>query len=327
MTDPCPITTLPDHKLPDPLPDPPPSGGPPSIFGLGTIVVDHQVILASFPEADTKGEVLEDRFQVGGPVPTALCLLRKFGLKTAFQGRWGDDPFGHRIETDLKAQAIEFDTSQCRSADRSGFAHVWVEKETGRRTIAAFRGSHPIETDPLLLRRLANFSALHLDGWSTMAAIEAAKTMRQTGGLVFLDLGSPKLHLEQLLQHVDGLNCPERLIQRLFATDDLEEGGRRLLAMGPSEVTITLGEFGAIHITGDRVTRHTTFTVDAVDTNGAGDVFCGAMVYGTVLRWETEKKLAFACAAAALKCRRLGNRAALPTLEEIDSFLATAKAN
>ncbi len=142
--------------------------------------------------------------------------------------------------------------------------------------------------------------------------------MRQSGGQVFLDLGSPKLHLEQLLQHVDGLNCPERLIQRLFATDDLEEGGQRLLAMGPREVTITLGEFGAIHFTGDTVTRHTTFPVDAVDTNGAGDVFCGAILYGTVHHWETEKKLAFACAAAALKCRQLGNRAALPTLEEID---------
>jgi len=37
--------------------------------------------------------------------------------------------------------------------------------------------------------------------------------------------------------------------------------------------------------------------------------------------------MAFASAAAALKCQHFGNRAALPTLEEIESFLSTAVAN
>jgi len=300
---------------------PKPNGRPLSVFGIGTIVVDHQVILDSLPEADTKGEVVEDRYQVGGPVPTSLSLLQQFGLRTAFQGKWSDDPFGRMIETDLESQSIEFDVSQCRTAKRSGFAHVWVEKETGRRSIAAYRGSHPVEPQDLSLNRLIQFDALHLDGWSTSAAISAAAAMKQSGGHVFLDLGSPKPDLQQLLEYTDVLNCPERLIHRLFAIRNIEEGAKRLLAMGPKEITVTLGESGAIHFSGDTMTRRRPFNVNAVDTNGAGDVFCGAIIYGTVHHWDTERKMAFACAAAALKCRQLGNRDALPTLEEIESFL------
>jgi sugar/nucleoside kinase (ribokinase family) len=302
------------------------SSRPYSVFGLGTIVVDHQVVLSSLPEADTKGEIIDDRHQVGGPVPTALSLLRRFGVQATFQGKWGNDPFGQSIEEDLKSQAIEFDQRACRSASRSGFAHVWVEEKTGRRTIAAYRGSHPVEPHELRLNELKQFDALHLDGWSTPAATALAETMRSVGGKVFLDLGSPKPQLEQLLEHVDVVNCPERLIHRLFAIVDLEEGAKRFLAMGPNEVTITLGERGAVHFSDGTVTRHAGFLVNAEDTNGAGDVFSGAMIYASLLGWPTERKLSFACAAAALKCQKLGNRAALPSLDEIESFLLNAAA-
>lgn len=148
----------------------------------------------------------------------------------------------------------------------------------------------------------------------------AAESMQAAGGKVFLDLGSPKPHLEKLLAHVDVVNCPERLIHRLFAINDLEEGAKRILSMGTSEVTITLGEMGAMHCTQQAVTHHKGYEVDAVDTNGAGDVFSGAMLYATLQGWESDRKLAFACAAAALKCQTLGNRDALPTLSQIELF-------
>lgn len=302
-------------------PDTKPAIGP--VLGLGTIVVDHQVILESLPMADTKGEVLEDRHQVGGPVPTALSLLQRFGLNTHFLGKWSDDPFGRMIEQDLDAEGIGFDVHQCRGAKRTGFAHVWVEQQSGRRTIAAYRGSHAVEASQVTPEFLTGFKSLHLDGWSTPAATTAAEIMKRQGGRVFLDLGSPKTDLAPLLAQVDFVNCPERLISRLFAIDDIDEGSRRLLAMGPSEVSVTFGERGARLYTRGQMIKQRGFAVDAVDTTGAGDVFAGAMVFGSLSDWPGERRLAFACAAAALKCRHLGNRGALPTLAMIDEFLAS----
>ena len=292
------------------------------IFGLGTIVVDHQVMMERLPDADTKGEVIDDRHQVGGPVPTALCVLRRFGHAATFQGRWADDPFGGMIEADLRGEEIAFDTPSRRADSRTGFAHVWVERGTGRRTIAGFRGSHQIDEREVKTELLAGHDALHLDGWSTDAAIKAARIVRANGGVVFLDLGSPKPHLSRLLAEVDSVNCPLGLFHRLYETDDPERGARELLKYGPQQVTVTEGGNGAwLFRTGHPGIHQPAFPVAAVDTNGAGDTFAGAMIHATLQGWPAERRLRFAAAAAALKCAQIGNRDALPSLVEVERRL------
>jgi len=296
--------------------------GPFSIVGLGTVVVDHHVIMDGLPEADAKAEVVADRHQVGGPVPTALVFLRRLGMRATFIGRWAADPFGEMIEEDLRAHDVGFARPPCGSGARSGFAHVWVERGTGKRSIAAYRGSHPVEPGHIEPGEIATHHALHLDGWSGPAAMRAAAAMRARGGMVFMDLGSPKPDLEELLRHVDFLNCPERLLHRLFDTRDIVAGARHLVAMGPKEVTVTSGEDGAHFVTAEQARHQPAFPVDAIDTNGAGDVFAGAMIFGTLRGWAPARRLRFACAASALKCRGLGNRTPLPDLADIESFLA-----
>jgi sugar/nucleoside kinase (ribokinase family) len=94
-----------------------------------------------------------------------------------------------------------------------------------------------------------------------------------------------------------------------------------LLEMGPQEVTVTSGEDGALFASAAGVLRQAAFPVEAVDTNGAGDVFAGAMIFASMQGWDPRRRLRFACAASALKCRGLGNRDALPGLGDIDAFL------
>ncbi|MDG1893227.1 MAG: PfkB family carbohydrate kinase [Verrucomicrobiota bacterium] len=293
-----------------------------SIIGLGTIVVDHQVWLKMLPKPDTKAEVLSDAFQVGGPVPTALTLLSGLGVRASFIGKWSRDDCGKMIDANLDRSGVGRECSIVSSTVRSGFAHVWVEAGTGRRSIAAYRGSHALEPGDLTGVEWTDFQALHLDGWSTEAAIVAAGQMKAAGGRVFLDLGSPKPHLESLVRVTDWLNCPLHLLERLYPGESLEKAGNRLIEMGVAEVTVTHGDAGAWLIGAKGVTHQPAFSIDAVDTNGAGDVFSGAMIYGIMSGWAPEQRLRFASAAAALKCCGLGNREVLPTLERIESFLS-----
>jgi len=281
------------------------------------VVVDHQVVLEQLPKDDHKGEVLDDCYQVGGPVPTALCLLRKFGMETTFQGKWAADQYGRMIEEDLREQGVDFEGPVRHNDSRTGFAHVWLEQKTGRRTIASFRGSHVIEPDEIDEKIITGHDCLHSDGWSGEAAIKAMRIMREAGGRVFMDLGSPKPELEKLLKGVDKLNCPESLIPRLFENDDIEVGAKRLLGMGPQEVTITRGGDGVCYFAEGVKIVQPAFPIDTIDTNGAGDVFSGAMLFATMQDWPIEQRLKFACAAAALKCGGRGNREALPDLDAV----------
>lgn len=292
-----------------------------SVFGLGTVVVDHLVFLGEFPERDTKNEAGEHFFQVGGPVPTALAAIARFGGRAAFQGRWANDHLGRMIEDELRERGIEFDAPVCEGDSQTGFAHVWVERESGRRTSVFHRGSHDVQAADVAAEKIARFDALHLDGWSTPAAIKAAQAMRAAGGRVFLDLGSPKEDLERLLACVDVLNCPIRLLDKHFGETDPAAGGRRLLELGPEQVTVTDGERGAWLLTKEGAIHQDAFAVEAVDTNGAGDTFAGAIVFGSMQGWPVVRQLSFACAAAAVKCSRRGNRDALPKLGEVEAIL------
>ena len=225
------------------------------------------------------------------------------------------------IELDLSRSGVSTGSALVSPAVRSGFAHVWVEEETGRRSIAAYRGSHSVESEELEGVNWAAYHALHLDGWSTEAAIEAARQMKAVGGRISVDLGSPKPDLKTLVGLVDWVNCPLRLLETLYPGEEVEKAGRRLIEMGASEVTVTNGDAGAWLIGVDGMKYQRAFSIQAVDTNGAGDVFSGAMVYGAFREWGPERRLRFASAAAALKCCAAGNREALPTLKQVESFL------
>ncbi|GEM_PF-5110200 len=115
-----------------------------TIFGIGTVVVDHVVELPRFPAADTKVAVTNDWKQVGGPVPVALSTAGFYGSATSFLGRWGNDEHGRFIAGTLRVRGV--DTSECAANDEwsTGFAHVWVDSITGSRTIAYSRGQFPI---------------------------------------------------------------------------------------------------------------------------------------------------------------------------------------
>jgi sugar/nucleoside kinase (ribokinase family) len=83
-----------------------------------------------------------------------------------------------------------------------------------------------------------------------------------------------------------------------------------------------LGHEGAVALAKGEILYVKGFEVKAVDTTGAGDVFHAGFIYGLLQNWELIEILRFANAVAALKCRDLGRRRGIPTLEEIQRFLS-----
>ncbi|HSG70951.1 MAG TPA: PfkB family carbohydrate kinase [Planctomycetaceae bacterium] len=293
-----------------------------NIAGLGTTLIDWQMTVAEFPQPDTKHLALSSRMQVGGPVPTALALLCRFGHRCSLVSLWGNDPQGEMIERDLALESISFDP-RCRRQDgRTGTAHVWIKQQSGERTIV---GHHfeLIEND---LGWASSYAAdadlMHVDGWGGTASVEAARTVRENGGIVSLDTGSPKPVTSALLGLASVVNAPLRFLKMYFNDEDVSRGGRRLLELGAELVTVTDGTRGAWLFTERGEWHQPAFEIDAVDTTGAGDVFTGALIHAWLQDWPPEQILRFASACAALKCERYGNRDALPALSRVDQFLS-----
>ena len=290
-----------------------------AVSGLGLTVLDQVLFVGEYPTLDTKTFASDHMLQVGGPVPTALAQLRVLGVEVRLLATWADDLYGHAIESQLSATGIDFDGASCRTAGMSGFAHVWIESTTGRRTVVSMvPDAQPVAQHAVAFAQAV--SVLHLDGWGGDAAVAAAEATRANGGLVTLDAGSVKPATERLLPLVTWLNAPKRFVASFCGTGDLERGAKHLLAEGPKLVTVTDGENGAGVFTSTSGEWRPAFPIQAIDSCCAGDVFCGGLIFALLVGLEPVAALEFAMAAAAIKVSRRGNRE-LATYEEVMAFL------
>jgi sugar/nucleoside kinase (ribokinase family) len=90
-------------------------------------------------------------------------------------------------------------------------------------------------------------------------------------------------------------------------------------ATGAELVVVTRGAQGCTAYTAEGVVEAAAAPVDGlVSTLGAGDVFHGALLAAFLHGLELADALAFANRAAALSCRALDGRSAIPTLEELE---------
>ncbi len=84
---------------------------------------------------------------------------------------------------------------------------------------------------------------------------------------------------------------------------------------------LTLGEKGAYYFDQERTVYQPAFTVQPVDTTGAGDTFCGYFLAGMTRGLDVQQCLRRASAGAALSVTKKGAAPSIPTKEQVDVFL------
>ena len=250
--------------------------------------------------------------KLGGPAATIVSA-------------WGADADGEEIEADLRALGLTCSPQLCRSAPRTGFAHVWIEEGTGRRSLVAYRPNGEALTPAVAREAVADCDVLHTDGWPADAAVAACHTVKAAGGLVSVDLGASRKPAE-LVNLADVLNLPAQSMVRLTGERDPAMAARSLCERGPRLVTVTNGSQGCWYASrsagGLQSGFVPAFPADAVDTCGAGDAFCGGLLFAVLEEMPPAAAVRFAAAAASLKVRGLGNRDALPDRAAVDALLA-----
>lgn len=292
------------------------------VIGLGYSTVDYIGVVPRMPESDSK--LLLDGFarQGGGPAATATAAASRLGAKAAFVGQVGGDDFGEFMISELDRDSV--DTShvyRCEGAE-SQFSFIIVERDTGKRTILWTRSSIP-PIDPSQLDRefISSCKVLHLDRHEIHAGIQAARWVRESGGIVSLDAGTFVPGITELMPLVDVL-----IASYIFARDatgecDPAEAARALLD-NRKIAGVTWGDRGSWFATCDGREFHIpAFDVNVVDTNGAGDVFHGVFAFGLAKGWDAERCARLASAAAALKCTKLGGRAGIPSFADLERIL------
>ncbi len=157
--------------------------------------------------------------------------------------------------------------------------------------------------------------------WAAETALRAA---RDAGIPAILDADTAPVELlETLLPLATHIVASEPAAISVAGTPDLRECVRILSNRYDVFTSVTAGADGCYWTEGANqpVSHVAGFTVDAVDTLAAGDVFHGAFAHGLVEGKPMTDIIRFANAAAAIKCARFGGRAGSPSHSEVISFI------
>lgn len=292
-------------------------------IGIGLVVRDFFVLMDRYPASDEKLTAREIHEEGGGPVPTALITMARFGRKTAVSGVVGDDLGGRFIVEGLERENVNADHVAIRDGFESQTSVIVVEN--GRRTI--FEAPHgvdfPLTWDDVSGLPFEDCDALMLDARKVDVQLQAAERVRAAGGIVVLDCGHPRDGVDELVALTDVAIFSHTYPLALFGPDhDLEDFVRqtvdKLPAGGPAIAGVTLGADGCALMSKDEpFFRLPGVPVEALDTTGAGDVFHGAFTHAFLKTRSVREAARFANLTAARKCEGMTGRAPLPTEEDL----------
>lgn len=296
------------------------------ICGLGCCCWDAVGIVETYPELDEKALLTELVEMGGGLAATAIAAAAHLGARAALFGCVGEDDHGHQIIGALQHEGVDTSGIAILPGESSQFAFCVAHRATGRRSIFWRPGSyHRLGPGQINLAAATDCRCVLVDHHHLGASTELAATARHQGLPVVADIERLQDGVTELLAACTHPVVPERFARDLSPTGDPAGGVKLMQQLGAEVVVVTRGEQGATAYVGADELHQPAFAVTPiVDTTGAGDVFHGAFAYALALGYDLPATLAFASATAALSCRGLGGRGALPTREEVEALLAKA---
>jgi sulfofructose kinase len=295
------------------------------IICVGHAALDRIYRIEAFPPQPTKVRALEHIEVGGGMAANAAVAIARLGGKAELWSRVGDDAAAHSIRAGLKAEHVDVRWVQAFEGTRSSTSAIIVDDKGERLIVGQRDAGMPSGTSWLPLERIKAANAVLADiRWLEGVRIVFARARKDGVPTVLdVDLGAREV-LSDLLRLTDYAILSEPALRDLVPGGNDAERLGAILALGPRHAGVTLGPAGYLWRERESGGHAPAFPVSVTDTTGAGDAFHGAFALMLAEGRPVAECARLAAAAAALKCRRLGSRAGLPSRPELEAFTAAS---
>ncbi len=241
-------------------------------------------------------EALDDHLlkkQSGGSAANTVIASSQFGANCFYSCKVADDPLGDFYLKDLLNAGVDTNLSMTpRLSGHTGRCLVMITEDADR-TMNTFLGiTTEFSNHELVPQALAASDWLYIEGYlvanptSQSTMVEArglADAHKVKTALTFSDPNMVKFFKEGLDEvigkQIDLLFCNEDEAMTYTETSNIGEA-REALKQVSRTFVITQGPNGAMIFDGDTFIDIEPYKVTAIDTNGAGDMFAGAFLYG-----------------------------------------------
>ena len=266
----------------------------------------------------------------GGSAGNTVVALAQLGGKAFYSCRVADDELGAFYSQDLQANGVATNLTHTQAQEgQTGSCMVLVTPDAERSMCTFLGATSQLDRQALHPHDIAKSRIYYMEGYLAAsptgleAAVEGRQLAVQHGVQTALTLSDVSMinfcraGLESMMgDGLDYLFANEEEAQTWCGTTALEDIIPQLQKLART-VCLTQGPRGSLVISGDDMVNVPAVPVKAVDTNGAGDMFAGAFLYGISHGMGQAQAAALANRAAAEVVGQHGNRLTAAQLQAI----------
>lgn len=312
------------------------------IYGLGAALVDTEIevtdtdlsnfgidkgvmTLVDEPRQHELLTLLEDHLcysnrASGGSAANSIIAAQYFGASTFYSCKVADDENGAFYLADLQRAGVQFPANAGADSGITGKCLVMVSPDA-ERTMNTYLGiSDSLSIAQINEEALKASKFVYIEGYLVTsdtgrpAAIRLRELAQQHSVKTALSLSDPAIVkffkeglTEMIGNGVDILFCNEAEALSYSGKNQLNDA-LDTLRQCASTVVITRGAHGVVLLDDDGISEIAASQVSAVDTNGAGDMFAGAFLFGLSQQWSNRRSAELAVKAAGQVVSQFGPR-------------------
>ncbi len=235
----------------------------------------------------------EVKRQCGGSAANTMIAVSQFGGSAFYSFKIADDDMGHFYLNDIKENGIGTKNAEGKLPEGITGKCIVMVTPDAERTMNTYLGiTAALDEEQIDVEALKNSKWVYVEGYlvasptGQKAALKTLELANKYGVKKSLTMSDPNMvnffkeNMNQLMSFgLDLLFCNEQEALDFTGQESIVEA-REELKKFAEHFVITLGKNGAMIWDGTTFIDIEPHTVDTIDSNGAGDMFAGAFLYG-----------------------------------------------
>lgn len=292
------------------------------VFGLGNALVDILAFVSddfirehslnkgtmTLVDAEKQGGLLADleghqlELHSGGSAANTMMGVVLSGGSAIYNGKVAGDPNGEFYRKDLLKYGIHFDVHRAQDASGPTGTSLILTTPDAERTMCTNLGvSTDLDIGDIDLEKIGDSHFLYLEGYlwdaekpkaACIAAGEEARKGDTQIALTFSDPFCVDRYREEFSKMVgeycDIVFCNAEEARRFSGMESLMDAVTRIGALADL-VFVTDSKNGALVVEKKEINKVPGFSVEPLDTTGAGDAFAAGVLYALSRRFSPQK--------------------------------------
>ena len=238
-----------------------------------------------------EGHLVKASHASGGSAGNSMIATAQFGGPTFMTCKVANDADGDIYIADLEAAGVDHCLNGEREDGTTGKCLVLISPDAERSMNSHLAISETLSVEQLVPEAIEQSEYLYIEGYQVTsptgraAAIKAREIAEAAGVKTSISFSDPGMveffreGMEEMVgERVNLVFCNEAEALGWGQTDNLEVAFEKLKQVSDTFV-VTRGSEGAVTFDGSELAEIPPHKVQAVDSNGAGDMFAGAFLY------------------------------------------------